>query len=362
MSLPQPPICEQSPDCCEGSAPFYGQGISYLSAQGGLKTPCPPGFICEPGFYPPGVPFRPTPGNPLRLMTCDGVEIVRYLPDQYSQAQYNAIAQDMADIAAIHLAKCNGTRPDVNRIFFENDEQHIECEDGTSVVIPEGSVIVPVEIVWLCDDARPPLTITTSEFLGACLGISFEIEFKASGGTPYLNPPFFEPTYLLRLIKGDFPPGTHTKSIVNGRVFLVGIPTASGFFEFTIEFQDAQGLGTHNKQPNRVAKKFHFRVLEITDNSPLPGGTVGVAYAPFQFSNIGTKPGIVWWPLHTFGDPFSNVPAGLSLSLTGEISGTPTLAGTFTFFVNLRDNNGPPDFTPASNSVTCQKKFTIVIV
>ena len=78
--------------------------------------------------------------------------------------------------------------------------------------------------------------------------------------------------------------------------------------------------------------------IRFTDDSyNMPTGVVGQPYSkqfngaggcgpalPYQYSLIGGK-----------------LPAGLSLSSTGLISGTPTVAGSFSFWVNLSDQNPP---------------------
>jgi hypothetical protein len=63
----------------------------------------------------------------------------------------------------------------------------------------------------------------------------------------------------------------------------------------------------------------------------LPSGQVGVAYSAavlsFQDANTVTHPG-------------TDLPPGLSLSLDGLLSGTPTAAGTYTFYVTAGNLNG----------------------
>src|SRR6185503_15021756 len=96
MSVPLPVTCEPSPDCCEGSPRFYGQGVTYLSAQTGFLLSCPPGYSCDQGFYPTiivvghgEIAFTPPPGvSPLRFTCCTGEVLVRYLPDGFTFAQF----------------------------------------------------------------------------------------------------------------------------------------------------------------------------------------------------------------------------------------------------------------------------------
>ncbi len=70
----------------------------------------------------------------------------------------------------------------------------------------------------------------------------------------------------------------------------------------------------------------------ITGGLP-PNGTVGVAYA-HTFSATGTAP--IIWSIAT-----GTLPAGVGLSATGVLSGTPTAAGAFTFTVQAANGVAP---------------------
>ena len=74
--------------------------------------------------------------------------------------------------------------------------------------------------------------------------------------------------------------------------------------------------------------------LTIDTSSPLPGGTKGQHYSTTLAASGGT-PGYTWSLI-----PGSSLPAGLSLSSGGVISGTPTGNGTKTFTVEVRDSVG----------------------
>ncbi|RYF46117.1 MAG: cadherin-like beta sandwich domain-containing protein, partial [Comamonadaceae bacterium] len=67
----------------------------------------------------------------------------------------------------------------------------------------------------------------------------------------------------------------------------------------------------------------------------LPGATVGVGYSQAMTAGGGTAP-------YTYSVLAGALPAGLSLSTAGVISGTPTTAGTFNFTVIARDSTTGP--------------------
>lgn len=62
----------------------------------------------------------------------------------------------------------------------------------------------------------------------------------------------------------------------------------------------------------------------------LPGGTVGVPYSVQIVGNSGTAP-------YTYSTTAANLPAGLTLSSTGLLSGTPTSRDAQTFIVRATD-------------------------
>jgi hypothetical protein len=87
--------------------------------------------------------------------------------------------------------------------------------------------------------------------------------------------------------------------------------------------------------------------LQITTSSPLPSGTVGQPYS-VTFHATGGTPGYTW-------SVFSGLlPPGLNLDPnSGILSGTPNIAGTFGFTIQVRDSSGstaqgPFIFSPPS--------------
>jgi hypothetical protein len=69
----------------------------------------------------------------------------------------------------------------------------------------------------------------------------------------------------------------------------------------------------------------------ITTSSPLPTGTIGTAYSQSFAAVSGTPP-------YTWSVSAGSLPAGLSLSAGGTLSGTPTNAGTANFTIQVQDS------------------------
>jgi hypothetical protein len=86
--------------------------------------------------------------------------------------------------------------------------------------------------------------------------------------------------------------------------------------------------------------------LTITTGSPLTGGVVGTAYSVQFAATGGTTP--YTWSLASG----SALPAGLTLSSSGLLSGTPTAAATSTFSVTVTDSETAPATATQSFSVT----------
>ena len=75
--------------------------------------------------------------------------------------------------------------------------------------------------------------------------------------------------------------------------------------------------------------------LAITTGTPLPMGTLESSYSFTLAASGGNQP--YTWSLATG----PSLPAGLSISPTGTISGTPTASGSFTFRIQVTDATQP---------------------
>jgi hypothetical protein len=97
--------------------------------------------------------------------------------------------------------------------------------------------------------------------------------------------------------------------------------------------------------------------LRFTDDSyNIPAATVGQPYSKTFQGAGGCGPALPYQYTLING----SLPPGLSLSFGGSISGTPTIAGSFSFWVNLSDQNPPTaDWCRPS---AAQREFTIAVV
>ena len=178
--------------------------------------------------------------------------------------------------------------------------------------------------------APAPLVVTTASLAGGTVGAAYSQTLAATGGTQ---------PYSWSLHSGTLPAGL----ALSGAGVLSGTPTAAGAFEFVVKATDT---GT----PSQTATKpFSVTVAPpplAVATASLPGGTVGTAYSQALTATGGTSP--YFWSL-----PSGALPAGLSLSAAGVVSGTPTAAGTFNFTVQATDSGSPAQ--------TATKPLSIVV-
>ena len=111
---------------------------------------------------------------------------------------------------------------------------------------------------------------------------------------------------------------------------LTGTPTAAGPSSFTIQVVDSGG--------GKATQNFTLTIIagpSITTSATLPKGEVGAAYSQTLSASGGSAAGFVW---SVAGG--SSLPAGLSLSAAGVLSGTPAAAalGTDSFTVKVTDS------------------------
>ena len=160
-----------------------------------------------------------------------------------------------------------------------------------------------------------PLTINPPSLPAATVGTPYNQTVVASGGTA---------PYSYTLLSGSTPPGT----TLGAGGAITGTPTTPGSYSFTVQATDATpNTGTRNYTINVGSN-----ILTVSPGS-LPNGTQGTPYSQTVSGNGGTGP-------YTFALASGSLPAGLSLSAGGVISGTPTGSGSSTFTIGVTDSVG----------------------
>ncbi len=201
-------------------------------------------------------------------------------------------------------SQTSGTTNTLYEVFFS------DLNTGTSVG-SNGTILRTTSGGVNC----PTITVNPSLLPNGTVGTSYSQTITATGG---ISP------YSFSVTSGMLPNGL---SLSSGGV-LSGTPSTSGSFTFTVTATDA-----NNCQGNR-SYTITINCPSITVNPTLlPNGTVSSAYSQTLTATGGTSP-------HSFSVTNGTLPAGLTLSSSGILSGTPTTAGSSAFTVTATDAQG----------------------
>ncbi len=137
--------------------------------------------------------------------------------------------------------------------------------------------------------------------------------------TTLLATTFTNTTQLIATVPANISAGTFSVSVIN------------------------PGGAVSNALPLTVNPKANTTVT-VTTTSPLTSGVVGTFYSQTLAASGGTPP-YTWTVLS------GSLPAGLTLSSGGVLSGTPLVAGTQTFTVSLNDSAGVPATQPLTLTI-----------
>jgi uncharacterized protein YhjY with autotransporter beta-barrel domain len=168
--------------------------------------------------------------------------------------------------------------------------------------------------------AIPVLVLSPGSPPDGAVSVPYSLQLSTSGGTPSY-------TYVVQT--GSLPAGL---SMSSGGL-ISGTPTAAGSSTFSVKYTDSTtGTGPFS-QAQSMTIVINATPVIVVAPATLTAGTVGTAYAggPLTASG-GTSP-------YTFAITAGALPAGMSLSSTGTLSGTPTAGGTFNFTVRGTDQN-----------------------
>jgi len=178
-----------------------------------------------------------------------------------------------------------------------------------TVTNPDGSTSAPLTFtIKTC----PTITLTPATLPNGTVGSPYNQTISASGGTS---------PYQYVISAEALPPGLS----LSAAGVLSGIPSASGPFSFTVKATDADGCTGSQTYSLTICS-----AITLTPSS-LPNGFVGVAYSQTFTASGGTSP-----YSHTVSE--GSLPPGLTLSSSGSLSGTPTLAGAYKFTIRATDS------------------------
>jgi hypothetical protein len=178
---------------------------------------------------------------------------------------------------------------------------------------------------------NPAVTISPTTLPSGTRNVAYSQTLTAGGGTG---------SKTFATTAGTLPTGL-TLSTVG---VLSGTPTATGSFSFTVTATDT--AGGMASQPYTVT----INGITIT-TSTLPDWTINVPGYNQTITVIGGTAPI------TFSTTAGTLPTGLALSTGGVLSGTPTMAGSFSFTITASDTGG--DMGNQAYTVTINPALTI---
>ena len=179
------------------------------------------------------------------------------------------------------------------------------------------------------------------------VGSPYSFTFGGAGGCGPALP------YQFTVISGSLPPGLALAT--SGHVS--GTPTSAGAWSFWVNLSDQNPPSADWCRPSEAQRQFTITINGPGSGNPgpapapapalsivtsgLPGATVGTSYSTTLTASGGS--GTKSWTIAA-----GSLPAGLSLSSTGVLSGTPTTSGTASFTAKV-----------SAGSASSQRQFSL---
>ena len=167
----------------------------------------------------------------------------------------------------------------------------------------------------------PTITYTPTSPLPGMVGDGYSapVSGVSGGASPY--------SYTIA--SGALPAGV-TLDAATGTI--TGRPSAGGTFNFTIRATDSTtGTGPYSVTSGPLTLTINPPTIAPTP-ATLPSASVGTPYSQTFWGSGGTAG-------YTFSMTAGSLPAGMTLSTGGVLSGTPTAGGTFNFTVTALDSS-----------------------
>ena len=159
------------------------------------------------------------------------------------------------------------------------------------------------------------LAITTVTLPTPVIGMTYSQAIATAGGTAPV---------IFSVSAGSLPAGLSLNPSTGA---ISGTATTSGPYSFTITATDANNITDAKSYSGAINERVSISSGSLA--TPIVGEALNVAVT----ASGGTGP-------YAFAVSGGALPAGLSLSPTGQISGTPTTAGPFSVTIEVTDANG----------------------
>ncbi|HEY4201968.1 MAG TPA: putative Ig domain-containing protein [Devosiaceae bacterium] len=200
-----------------------------------------------------------------------------------------------------------GTPQDVYALIYQN---HDDGATSDSFIVKD-DFANPIQFNITITPQTSPLTVSPATIVVPVIGAAYSQTFSTTGGTgPY--------TYS---ISGNSPPGL----TLSGNT-LSGTPTGAGPYAFTVHVSDNAGVTIDKNYSTTIDGP----TLTVSPSGPQTAA-VNHSYSLQLSTTGGTAP-------YTYSLNLGSLPAGLTLSSGGLISGTPTAIGPNSFSVKSQDS------------------------
>jgi len=327
-----------------GASGVSGQGTIALTACGTVTTSGTTFPTVGPaaGVFPtittgacsPAAPALPA-GEPALPVCCNVITVIN--PAVSSGPAGAPFSQTFTQTGAIGTATftlASGTLPSGLTLATNGVLSGTPTVTGSfpiTVMVTDSQGCTGVGPTYPLTITCPTITVTNPAVNSGTAGVAFSQTFTQSGGVG---------TTTFSLAGGTLPAGLTLAS--NG--VLSGTPTQTGSFPITVKATDSNGCTGIGPTYNLT---INCQTITVT-NPAVSSGVAGSAFSQTftQSGGIGTT---------TFSLASGALPAGLTLSSAGVLSGTPTQTGSFPITVKATDSNGCSGTGPTYNlTITCQ--------
>jgi uncharacterized protein (TIGR03437 family) len=208
---------------------------------------------------------------------------------------------------------------------------------GTAqVALADGAGVLTNQLPFTI--GTPLMSVPSTQLPSGAVGATYSsVVLAAANGTA---------PYSWKLLHGGLPAGMSLDP--NGTVS--GIPSVPGGFAFAAQATDAN----HAKAVGTITISIAAAPLQITVGATFPAGIATTEYPSQILTATG---GIAPYTFRITGA----LPAGLSFS-NGQITGTPTTAGSSTFTIGVTDSASTPQTASISAQLTIKPAQTDLIL
>ena len=185
-----------------------------------------------------------------------------------------------------------------------------------------------------CRSCTPPLGVVSASttLTGAKVGTPYVATISASGGYPPYSWSFFQASS-----DGSITPLSNIAGLSLGGSgalgSISGVPGSAGIFSFHARVTD--NTGSFSDAPvGLTVSSSAVTAIAITTPKQLVTGVSGTAYS-LPLTASGGNGAYTWTKVA------GSLPAGISLSTHGDLSGTPSVGGTFLFSARVTGSGAP---------------------